>query len=236
MSVGSIRGLDCWARSCPRTSKQIGAEAVDAHVGLADGELLRVARLLLHHAEHVPVGIADHAAVAERILHVGAHQHTGGVAFGLLVDQPPQCGDAQQRRIAVEHHQIAIEMGHGFAADHHGMAGAFLLCLLDEADARRGHRLPDFFGLMAHDDEDAVRRGQLQSGIHDVLQQGFSAGLVEYLRMAALHAGAESGSENHDGNGLVHLFHYAFLRRRPSWASCTRAAAVTVEAWRTLPL
>ena len=77
--------------------EEIGAETVDAHVGLADGELFRGAGLLLHHVENVAVRIADHAAVAGGVVHQGAHQDAGGGAFGLLRDQAAQRVGAQQR-------------------------------------------------------------------------------------------------------------------------------------------
>jgi hypothetical protein len=32
---------------------------------------------------------------------------------------------------------------------------------------------------------------------------------VQHLGLPALHAGAESGGENHDGYGLVHYYYYA---------------------------
>ena len=73
-----------------------------------------------------------------------------------------------------------------------------------------------------------------ERGIDDVLEQRLSAGAVQHFGVAALHAGAESGGEDHDGYGLVHYFYYAFLRRRPSCASLTTTAAVAAGSWRTL--
>ena len=70
--------------------EEVGAETVDAHVGFANGELLRSAGLLFHHIEDVAVRVVDHAAVAGGVVHHGAHQHAGGAAFGLLLDQAPQ--------------------------------------------------------------------------------------------------------------------------------------------------
>ena len=184
--------------------EEIGAEAVDAHVGLANGELFRSAGLLLHHVENVAARIADHAAVAGGVVHHGAHQDAGGGAFGLLRDQAAQRGGAQQRTIAVEHHQVAIQVRHGIAADHDGVAGALLFGLLDEADAGGGHGLAHLIGLVPDHGEDSLRRGEFERGIDDVLEQSLSAGLVQHFGLAALHAGAESGGEDDDGYGLVH--------------------------------
>ena len=123
-------------------------------------------------------------------------------------------------------------MRHGIAADHDRVARALLFRLLDEADAGAGHGLAHLFGLVPHHGEDALRRREFERGIDDVLEQSLSSGLVQHLGLTALHAGAESGGEDHDGYGLVHYYYYAFLRRRPSWASFITTAAVASGSWR----
>ncbi len=216
--------------------EEAGAKAVDAHVGFLDGELFGRAGLLLHHVEHVAAAIAEHAAVAVGIFHHGAEQDAGGGAFSCLRDQAAQGVGAEQRAIAVEHHQVAIQAGERLASDQDGVASALLLGLLDKADSRRGRGLAHFFRLVADDDEDALRGREFERGIDDVLQQGLAAGLVQHFGVAALHACTESGGEDDNGERLGHLFHYACLRRRPSCASFTTTAAVAAESWRTLLL
>ena len=78
----------------------------------------------------------------------------------------------------------------------------------------RGRGLAHLFGLVAHHREDALGRGERERGIDHVLEQSLSSGLVQHLGLAALHAGAESGSEDHDGYGLVHYYYYALLAAR----------------------
>ena len=122
--------------------EEVGAETVDAHIGLADGELFRSAGLLLHHIEDVAVRIADHAAVARGVVHQGAHQHAGGAACGLLRRSGgAACSARSSGRIAVQDHQVAIQVRHGIAADHHRVARALLFGLLDKADAGAGRRI-----------------------------------------------------------------------------------------------
>ena len=70
-------------------------------------------------------------------------------------------------------------------------------------------------------------------GIDHVLEQSLSAGRCSTLAWRDLHAGAESGGEDHDGYGRVHYYYYAFLRRRPSWASFITTAAVASGSCRT---
>jgi hypothetical protein len=41
-----------------------------------------------------------------------------------------------------------------------------------------------------------------------VADEGLTAGAVEDFGAAALHACAETGGENHDGNGSGHPFYY----------------------------
>src|ERR1019366_8424039 len=93
----------------------------------------------------------------------------------------------------------------------YGVAGALLFGLVDEADAGAGHRLADLAGLVPDHGENALRRGESERGIEDVLEKSLSAGLMQHLGLTALHAGAESGGEDHDGYGLVH--HYYTIMR-----------------------
>src|ERR1019366_7382913 len=151
----------------------------------------------------------DHAAVARGVFHMRAHEDAGGTAFGLLRDQAAQRGGAQQGRIAVEHHQVAIQVRQGIAADHERVARALLFGLLDEADAGAGHGLAHLFGLVSDHGEDALRRRKIEGRVDDVLEKGLSAGAVQHLGLTALHAGAESGGQDHDGYGLFHYYHYA---------------------------
>src|ERR1019366_5433199 len=178
----------------------------------------------------------DHAAVARGVFHMRAHEDAGGTAFGLLRDQAAQRGGAQQGRIAVKHHQVAIQVRQGIAADHKRVARAFLFGLLDEADAGAGHGLAHLFGLVSDHGEDALRRRKFESRVDDVPQKGLSAGAVQHLGLTALHAGAESGGQDHDGYGLFHYYYYAFLRRRPSCASFMTMAAVASGSWRILSM
>ena len=123
-------------------------------------------------------------------------------------------------------------MRHGIAPDHHRVARALLFGLFNKTDARAGRGLAHLFGLVPDHREDAFRRSQRERGIDDVLEKSFSSSLVEHFGLTALHAGAESGSEDHDGNGLLHYYYYAFLRRLPSCASLITTAAVASGSWR----
>src|SRR5262245_27636643 len=96
-------------------------------------------------------------------------------------------------------------MRYRITTDHHRVARALLCGLFNKTDARAGRGLAHLFGLVPDDREDAFRRSQRERGIDDVLEECFSSGLVEHFGLTALHAGAESGCEDHDGYGLLHL-------------------------------
>src|SRR5207244_4791991 len=117
-------------------------------------------------------------------------------------------------------------MRHRIAAHQHRVARPLLFGLLDETDAGAGDRLSDLFGLVAHHRKDSLGRGEFECRIDDVLEKCLSPGFMQYLSLAALHARAESGGEDHNGYGRVHYYYYAFLRRRPSWASFIPTSAV----------
>jgi hypothetical protein len=84
------------------------------------------------------------------------------------------------------------------------VARPLLFGLLYEADAGAGHRLPYLFGLVAHHGKNSLGRSEFQSRIDDMLEERLSSGFMQYLGLAALHARAESGSEDHNRYGLVH--------------------------------
>ena len=67
--------------------EEIGAEAVDAHVGFADGKLLGRAGLLLDDGGDRATGVVNHAAVPGGIFHDGGEQDASGIARGLRMDQ-----------------------------------------------------------------------------------------------------------------------------------------------------
>src|SRR6185369_17486900 len=104
----------------------------------------------------------------------------------------------------------------GITTDHHRVARALLFGLFNKTNARAGRGLAHLFSLVPDHGEDAFRWSQGERGIYDMLEKSFSSGFVQHFGLTALHTGAESGSEDHDGNGLLHYYYYAFLRRLPS--------------------
>jgi len=105
--------------------ENVGAVTVDAHVGFADGQLFGGSGLLLHDGGHAVVELADDATVAGGVIHDGAEQHTGGAGTLLGIDETAEGVGAQQRAIAVDNGEIAIEIGQCGAGGHEGVAGAF---------------------------------------------------------------------------------------------------------------
>src|SRR5690242_10637392 len=84
------------------------------------------------------------------------------------------------------------------------MAGAFLLALLDEADALAAHRLAHFVGLMTDHHKNSLCGSNLPRGRYYVLHQRLASRAVQHLGHARLHTGAKSRGENHYGNRRLH--------------------------------
>jgi len=79
------------------------------------------------------------------------------------------------------------------------MAGAFLFGLEDEPEVVFGQNGADLFGLVADDNDDPFGRRQFPCDSDDVLDESQTAGAVEDLGLARLHARSEAGSQYQDG-------------------------------------
>ena len=171
-------------------------EAVDAGVGEGVAALLHAAVAVLHDAAHQPLLVGEDAAVAGGISQPGGEQGHGGAAAAVLGQQLLQGARKQQGHIAVEHQQLALEAAEGLQQLLHRMAGAVLGLLQHEFQARhvaQGTLHP--LGLVAHDQQLALRGQVAAAGQHPLHQGGAGQGL-QHLRQVALHAGALSGGQN----------------------------------------
>ena len=193
--TGRITGVD----PADVPPEKLRAKTINTHVGFADGKLLGVGGFLFDDFLDGKIGVvADDAAVAGRIFHIGAEEGAGGLARHLALDQLAQRFDAQQRRIAVQDHQVAGERLKPFPANHYGVSGTSLFLLFHEADSWMGDGRADFIRLMAHDDEDTVGGGETERGLDHVFDEGATAGVVQHFGLAGLHSGTETRSENHN--------------------------------------
>ena len=86
-------------------------------------------------------------------------------------------------------------------ADAQGVAGALLLGLQFETNAVMRHFRPHALGLMPDDSHDSVRGGNPFGCLNHVLQQAGSAGAMQDLGLPRTHAGAQTCSQDHYGNG-----------------------------------
>ncbi len=90
--------------------ERIGLEAIDTHVGLANGQLFRCAGLLLDDGAHRARGIANYAAVAGRVFEFGGDESRGGARTILMIHQCCEQRRRNQRAISVVHHQHPANM------------------------------------------------------------------------------------------------------------------------------
>jgi hypothetical protein len=130
----------------------------------------------------------------------------------VLFQEPAERVGAHERRIPVEHEQRAARLLERFSRAHHGVAGAALLGLQDEAEPRgkgaveRGtRRRLDLFGLMADDDENLFGF-ELSGGAQHVSDERPATEPVQNFRLLALHASAEAGSQHQDVDRFSHWF------------------------------
>src|SRR4051812_12207899 len=102
------------------------------------------------------------------------------------------------------------------------MSGTFLLRLPGETQSAAGKQALDSFGLMTRHNHGPIRRRDGRCSTYDVLDERKTSGLMQHFRLAGLHARTESGSEDHDGNGLVHC---RSIRMRELCTTQTEAAS-----------
>ena len=140
MATTSVRYSSPWAL-CPGDpaegrAQQLGVEGVDAGVDLADRPLRLVGVLLLDDAEHRAVGVAQHPAVAGRVVDGGGHDGDRGAAARVPADQVAQGGGLQQGYVAVRHQDGAADLGDRVERALDGPAGAGDVVLVDHDRAR----------------------------------------------------------------------------------------------------
>jgi hypothetical protein len=166
---------------------------------------------------------ANHAAVARGVVHHGAQQDAcRGPADPAAACSPaapafPRAAAGHRRRGSC---QVAVQPGQRFPPHHQGVAGAFLLRLLDESDPRPGSGDPATRTSSAWCPTTTKMRsaGAMRSAVSTTCSiSALAAGAVQHLGLARFHARAEPGGENHNCHGNPHQLYYlpasAFLRQ-----------------------
>ena len=190
-----------------RVEQGAGVEAVEAGVALVDRCLLGRGVLLLDDALDLPVGIADDAAVAGGVVQLHGEHHHGGV---VLVAHLCQAGDGlglDERAVAGEHRQGAVEAGESVGAGEHRARRAVLHFLHHNLRVALDQRDDLLAGMADHRCHlgDAGSVGGIDHPAHERLAQN----LVCHLGLFGLHTGARARSQNDSGS-----FHAILLGRK----------------------
>ncbi len=187
--------------------EQHRVERIHAAVDLADRALGLVGILVLDDRGDVGVVVAQHPAVTGRVVE-DRSQHRGGViSFDVLRSEGCERAGAQQRCVAGDHDDGAVNVGQRVEREANGMTRAVLLRLHHRLGDRRdvgqvrGDRVPAM-----PDDNDQVVRIELLAGRHHVTDQTAAADRVQDLRHSRLHPGALAGGQ-HDHRGRSRLRH-----------------------------
>ena len=174
----------------------------------------------------VAVVVAHDAAVVLGVVQLDGGERGGGVGVQVpLVELGDELA-VDQRHVAVQHHDVAVEALERLEAGADGVAGAAPL-LLHRALAAHGEDLGDGVLVGAGDDHDALGR-DAERGVDDVREHGPAAHLVQHLGAVGLHARAQARRQDDDcerrallvcGAHLAHLVACAagVARRRTIW-------------------
>ena len=226
------------------------AEAVERRVHLVDLELVGTGVDVLDDAVDAAPLVADHPAVAARVVDARGEDRRGRVAQAVLGGEHRERVGADERRVGEEHEQVVVGVevvGERGERDADCVAGAALHVLLDELDghvdraARAGeallHRLRDVLGAVPDDDDDAVER-QRAEGVEHPEEHRATAQLVEHLRGRGPHARALACREHDRGHGATTLTASSghppsrpLARAQVTCGRCARPPALTGAEW-----
>ncbi len=161
---------------------------------------------------HGVVLAPDHAVVAGGVGQHRGEQRRRRPGGAMVAHQRGQRGGAHQRRVAGEHHDVAVgvdePVGEGGEPDGEGVAGPELRGLLDELDGERARGVVDE-GLghpvtpVSHHHDDLVH-GKLGQRVEDVEDHGAAAQPVQGLGARRAHPCPLAGGED-DGRERPHL-------------------------------
>ena len=207
--------------------QRVDAEHVHAGVDLTDAALGVGGVLLLDDAQHVAGRVTDDATVSGRVIEERAHDGDPRGALAVGGDQRRERVRLQQRNIAAEDHDVAVEVGEGVEGDLDGAPRARHVVLVDHDRVRGlfGDLGGDEVPLVAHHRHHARGLQGLRGGEH-VAHERAAADAVQNLGCRRPHPRALAGGEDDDGQGCVGIHHAPppGLEPRPHSSKGCRAA------------
>ena len=192
-------------------------EAVEAGVALVDRRLLGRGVLLLDDALDLAVGVADDAAVAGGIVQLHGEHHHGGVVLVAHLRQADDGLGLDERAVAGEHRQRAVEAGEGVGAGEHRARRAVLHFLHHYLRVALDQRDDLLAGMADHRCHLGDAGGV--SGVDHPAHKRLAQNLVGHLGLFGLHAGTRARSQNDSGS-----FHAILLGRKRERRECAAPA------------
>ena len=197
-----------------RVEKGAGVEAVDARVALGDGRFLGARVLLLDDAGHLPGAVAHDATVAEGVFKLhGKHDDRRVVLLAQSRHLANGLG-LNERRVAGEHHDGAVEAGQGIGGGQHRIRRAALGLLHDDLGIAF-HQRDHLVAHMPHHGDDPIG-ARLLGRFHDPPHERAAQHLVNHLRLLRLHTGTgPRGQNNRSSFHETPFYSYTCARSRP---------------------
>ena len=118
-----------------RAPQRRRAEDVGGRVQLADRALLVRRVPFLDHAQHPAGPVANHTAIRERRVGLEREERGVGVGAPVLVEERSEQLGREERRVAREDEDVALESVEGAARGGDGVSGAARLVLDDDRDS-----------------------------------------------------------------------------------------------------
>ena len=176
--------------------ERVGVEGVDGGVHLAHGELLRRRVARLDDRAQPPGLVADDPAVGARLVRLEREDGRGGALGPVHVEEPAKLGRGEERRVAGQDEHVAGEALERRARRGGRVAGSARRLLDGERDSC-GQRALELGPRPRRGDDDERLGPELQRCADRPVDEPAAEELVQVLRPARPHAGAEAGG-HHD--------------------------------------
>ena len=200
--VLSLRVL--WRELVEGGQQRGNLETVEPRVDLGDRPLLRGTVPLFNDALEFALRIPDDSPIGRGIFDLNRQESRGVLVLSAFLGQSEQRFGADQRRIPIEHDDVAFGFAQGRRRASHGMPRAALLRLVDKDQSirqRRGEGRPgcrlDLLLLVSDNDEDPswieTRRGSQK-----MRDEWPAAQPMQDLRLLTLHSGSQPGGQDQE--------------------------------------
>jgi hypothetical protein len=183
------------ASVCNAARKATALHAVGANVELTNLADLGRGLGLFDDVDDLAGGVADDTSIGKRTIYDGGQQSEMRLAKLVAVEQPTHRVGTEQRRVAIEDEQVAIEAFHGFHGHACGVSSAERLLLynvLVSVAEVRAH----FILAIANHDVDVLGSGNLERIVNYAIENGSFAEFAENQGLSIAVDGRLAGCQD----------------------------------------